>query len=101
MTPSLRPGLIAAVLTVALDQASKLWLIYGYELGGRGIVKVLPFFDLVLAWNTGISYGWFQTDSTLGQAVLLTIKITAVVALAIWMARSNHSTTVALSVMLL
>ena len=89
MHPALRPGLIAAVLTVALDQASKLWLIHGYGLGGRGIVSVTPFFDLVLAWNTGISYGWFQTESMLGQAVLLVIKAAAVVALAIWMARSD------------
>jgi len=43
----------------------------------------------VLAWNTGISYGWFQTDSAAGQAILLTIKAIAVIVLAIWMARSQ------------
>ena len=101
MHPALRPGLIAAVLTVALDQASKLWLIHGYGLGGRGIVSITPFFDLVLAWNTGISYGWFQNEGATGQIVLLMVKAVAVIVLAIWMARSQTRTaTVALGLII-
>nr|HAQ93138.1 signal peptidase II [Afipia sp.] len=60
MSPLLRSGVIAAVIALVLDQASKLWLLNVFELGPRGTVAVTPFFDLVLAWNTGISYGWFQ-----------------------------------------
>ncbi|MCB1414223.1 MAG: signal peptidase II [Xanthobacteraceae bacterium] len=89
MTPPLRSGLVAAAIALVLDQASKLWLLHVYEIGRRGAVKVTPFFDLVLAWNTGISYGWLQNDSALGSALLLTFKAVAVVALAIWMARSH------------
>ena len=43
----------------------------------------------MLAWNTGISFGWFQNDSPFAQVVLMAIKALAVVALAIWMARSH------------
>ncbi|MCX7308507.1 MAG: signal peptidase II, partial [Afipia sp.] len=50
---------------------------------------VTPFFDLVLAWNTGISYGWFQDAGPVGQAILLAIKAIAVIVLAVWMARSG------------
>jgi len=89
MTTRLRPGIIAAVAVLALDQASKLWLLRVLDIGHRGAVKVTPFFDLVLAWNTGISYGWFQNESAAGQAILLAIKAVAVVILAIWMARSR------------
>jgi signal peptidase II len=89
MTTRLRPGVIAAVAVLALDQASKLWLLRVFDIGHRGAVKVTPFFDLVLAWNTGISYGWFQNESAAGQAVLLAIKVVAVIILAIWMARSR------------
>jgi len=85
----LRSGLIAAVAVLAIDQASKLWLLNVYELGRRGAVAVTPFFDLVLAWNTGISYGWFQDTGPFGQTVLLAIKAIAVIVLAIWMARSG------------
>jgi signal peptidase II len=85
----LRPGVIAALAALALDQASKLWLLFVFDIGHRGAVAVAPFFDLVLAWNTGISYGWFQDESATGQAVLLAVKAVAVIVLAVWMARSR------------
>ncbi len=48
-----------------------------------------PFFDLVLAWNTGISFGWLQDDSLLVQFGLMAVKVLAVIALGVWMARSR------------
>ena len=58
-----RYGVAAALVTALLDQASKLWLLYVYDLGSRGRVPVLPFFDLVLVWNKGISYGLLAQDT--------------------------------------
>lgn len=84
-----RAGLISAAAALAIDQASKLWLLNVYELGRRSAVAITPFFDLVLAWNTGISYGWFQDSGPVGQTILLVIKGVAVVVLAVWMARSG------------
>src|SRR5258705_9455125 len=89
MTSRLRPGIIAAVAVLALDQASKLWLLYVFDLPHRGAVKVAPFLDLVLAWNVGISFGWFQSDSQATQIILMIIKAVAGIVLAIWMARSR------------
>src|SRR5450631_3083588 len=85
----LRPGIIAAIAVLILDQASKLWLLFVFDIAHRGAVRVTPFFDLVLAWNIGISFGWFQNDSQVAQIALMAIKAVAVVALAIWMARSR------------
>jgi signal peptidase II len=89
LTSPLRPGVIAALVTLLLDQASKLWLLYVFDIGHRGTVEVTPFFDLVLAWNIGISFGWFQNDSQIAQIALMVVKAIAVIALAIWMARSR------------
>jgi signal peptidase II len=101
MNSHLRAGVIAGIVTLVLDQASKLWLLFVFDIANRGRVKVTPFFDLVLAWNVGISFGWFQNDSFLAQAVLTTIKAVAVVVLAIWMARSrNLLATVALGLII-
>jgi signal peptidase II len=80
---------IAALIVLALDQASKLWLLFIFDIAHKGAVRVTPFFDLVLAMNPGISFGWFQNDSALAQIVLMTIKAIAVIVLAIWMARSR------------
>src|SRR5229473_3660527 len=85
----LRPGIIVAIVVLALDQASKLWLLFVFDIARRGAVKVTPFFDLVLALNVGISFGWFQNDSQLAQISLMIIKAVAVIVLAIWMARSR------------
>jgi len=90
MISRLRPGLIAAVAVLALDQASKLWLLFVFDIVHRGgKVEVTPFFDLVLGWNVGISFGWFQNDSAAAQIILTLIKAVAVIVLAIWMARSR------------
>ena len=101
MNPHLPPGVIAAVTALVLDQASKLWLLFVFDIARRGAVQVTPFFDLVLAWNVGISFGWFQNDSFLAQAVLTAIKAVAVIVLAVWMARSrNWLATVALGLII-
>jgi signal peptidase II len=89
MTPHLRPGIIAAIAALILDQASKVWLLFVFDIAHRGAVRVTPFFDLVLAWNVGISFGWFQNDSQIAQISLMVIKAVAVIVLAIWMARSR------------
>jgi signal peptidase II len=85
----LRAGIIAALVALVIDQASKLWLLYVFDLGRRGVVRVTPFFDLWLAWNVGISFGWFQNDSLVAQVILNLVKAAAVIALAVWMAWSR------------
>ena len=89
MTPYLRPGIVAALAVLILDQATKLWLLFVFDIARRGAVRVTPFFDLVLAWNVGISFGWFQSESPYVQIILMLIKAVAVIVLAIWMARSR------------
>lgn len=81
-------GLAVTAIVCAADQASKLWLLRVYDLASRGLVKLAPFVDLVLTWNTGISYGWFQQDGPVGQTVLLAVKVLAVALLWVWLARS-------------
>jgi signal peptidase II len=89
MTAPLRFGIPAAIVTLALDQASKWWLLNILDIVHLGTVRVTPFFDLVLAWNIGISFGWLQNDGQAAQLALMAVKAVAVVALTIWMVRSH------------
>jgi signal peptidase II len=89
LSSPLRAGLIAAIATLIADQVLKLWLLDVFDLAHRGTVRVTPFFDLVLAWNIGISFGWLQNDSAVVQFGLMAVKVLAVIALGIWMARSR------------
>jgi signal peptidase II len=75
-------------MACVLDQAAKLWLLRVYDLGAKGAVRLIPFLDLVLTWNKGISYGLFQQEGPFGQWALLALKAIAVVLLSIWLARA-------------
>jgi signal peptidase II len=86
--PLTRLGLLVALMAAVIDQAVKLWLLFVVDLGGRGIVSIAPFLDLVLTWNTGISYGLFRQEGPLGQWALLALKAIAVALLWIWLSRA-------------
>lgn len=82
-------GLAVALAVALIDQASKLYLLFVFDLAVNGPVRVAPFLDFILTRNTGISYGLFQTGP-LGQYVLLAIKAAAVLLLWVWLARSDN-----------
>lgn len=88
-SPALRLGLIAAAVVCALDQAAKLWLLYGYDLAAHGPVALVPTLDLVLVRNFGISYGWFQGIGVSARWVLVAIAVAAVIFLSLWLARAQ------------
>lgn len=87
--PLSRFGLIVAAAVCLADQASKLWLVYHYEIQTRGAVRILPFLDFVLTWNKGISYGLFQQEGPLGQWLLVALTFIAIILLLVWMARAE------------
>ncbi|TMI99942.1 MAG: signal peptidase II [Alphaproteobacteria bacterium] len=91
--PLTRYGLIVALIVCAIDQAAKLWLLNVFDLANRGIVHLTPFLDLVLTWNTGISYGLFPQEGDLGRYVLLALKAGAVLILWVWLARAESRLT--------
>ena len=81
-------GLTIAVLACAADQAAKFWLLYGFDLPARSRLALTPFVELLVTWNTGISYGLFQQQGAVGQWALLAFKVAAVVFLWVWLARA-------------
>jgi signal peptidase II len=93
--PLARFGLGMALATAAVDQAVKLWILHVIDLRARGVVTLGPFLDLVLTWNTGISYGLFPQQGPLGQWLLLALKAIAVILLWIWLSRTTSRLTAA------
>jgi signal peptidase II len=88
-----RLGLAVGLTTAAIDQATKLWLLYVFDIRAKIPVQLTPFLDLVLVWNKGISYGLFQQEGVLGQWALLAIKAAAIVLLWVWLARTGSRLT--------
>ncbi len=54
----MRRYLWMAVVVFILDQATK-WLAVTF-IGAHGVIKVMPFFDLVLVHNTGAAFGFLS-----------------------------------------
>lgn len=89
MTPS-RLGTAVALATLAADQASKLYLLYGYDLPVRDPLNLGPFLTLTVVWNRGISYGLFQQGTDVGRWALIGVSVVACVAMGIWLARAAN-----------
>jgi signal peptidase II len=86
-------GLGVAAVTALADQAHKAWMLYVYDIAARGIVRIASFFDLVLVWNRGISYGLFPQESALGRLGLILFAFGASAGLAAWLARVDTKLT--------
>ena len=88
---ALRPrelGCVAAALALVADQGSKLLLLYGAgfaHMAPGDAIPVLPFFNLVMVWNPGISYGLFPASSRVGTAILVVFSVGAVAGLGYWL----------------
>lgn len=80
-------GVSIAAVAVLADQAHKAWMLYVYDIGAKGAVTLTPFFDLVLVWNQGISYGLLPQEGVAGRLGLILFASAASLALAVWLAR--------------
>jgi len=90
MTPRLI-GAVTLILTLAADQANKLWLIFVYGIEARQPIRLAPFFDVIYAKNPGISYSLFPAETELQKfiLILLTGASTAFLGMWLWQARTK------------
>jgi signal peptidase II len=85
--PLSKLGLAIATAVFLLDQLHKWWMLGPFDIAARQPVRVTPFFDLVLAWNRGISYGWFAQESEAGRWGLIGLSILVTIGLWLWLAQ--------------
>jgi signal peptidase II len=82
----LRLGLLVAIPIILVDQATKWWMLslladppYSIELTG--------FFNLVMVWNRGVSFGMFNMSADWGPYLLSGLALVISVCLVIWLRR--------------
>ena len=83
-------GFSLAVLVFAVDRAFKWWMLDVLDIARTQPIRLSSFLSLVLAWNTGVSYGWFAQDTVGGQIVFAAIGLAASLGLWAWLARTTH-----------
>lgn len=87
-------GAVLALVLVVLDQIVKRAVLDHFlPLPARSSVEVTPFFDLVLVWNRGISYGLFQAGSAAQVWLLVGVKTAITLALIVWLVRNTDRLT--------
>jgi signal peptidase II len=75
------PSIFLALLAFGIDRIHKLVQIETLGWHGGEYVQVTPFFDYVLVWNSGISYGLLNSVPVWG---LMTLAVGALAALTLW-----------------
>ena len=85
-------GLATAVLVALLDQLSKLAVLgfFAAHAAGYRLIEVTPFFDLVLTYNHGMSFGLFDHGSQINAALFSAVAAAIVAVLITWLRRVTH-----------
>ncbi len=82
-------GLIVSAAVLALDQVTKWWVVFTVMQPPR-IIEVTPFFNLVLGWNYGISFGFLNSAPALAQWLLPMVVVVITSALGVWLYRTDR-----------
>ena len=77
-------GLLIALGVVIIDQVSK-YVILHYVLTDYAAIVLAPFFAIVRAWNTGVSFSMFNDFGINGVYILSGVAIIIVLALLKWL----------------
>ena len=85
-------GLLTAALVALLDQLSKLAVLgfFASHAAGYQAFKITPFFDLVLTFNHGMSFGLFDDVSAINAALFSAVAAAIVAVLLVWLRRAAH-----------
>ncbi|MBL4758953.1 MAG: signal peptidase II [Rhizobiales bacterium] len=85
--------LLIAGIAFGLDQLHKYWMLHIFDIAQKGRVEISSFFDLVLVWNRGVSYGLFSSNGETTRIILIVLTFLAVAAILIWMFRTSSNFT--------
>ena len=88
----MRLGLGVAAGTAIADQLLKAWVLslFAAAPAGPRLREITPFFNLVLTWNRGMSFGLFNTGAALNTLVFTAVAAVIVAGLLIWLRRARE-----------
>ena len=81
-------GLIPALVVSVVDQASKWWIFLDVMNPPR-VLEITPFFNVVLTFNRGVSFGLLASDSPWGQPLLIALALAISIFLILWLRKAE------------
>ena len=82
-------GAVLGLLVLVCDQASKYWVLEVLGLPLIGSVEVLPFLNLTMVWNQGVTFGMFSSHREEAALALGAVALAVVAGLAVWLWRAD------------
>ena len=86
--PEFFKGLAVEAAVIIVDQISKWWIL-GFVMPLQ-VIPLTPFFNLVLGWNRGISFGFLDSGGWLSAWFLPLAAVAISAILAVWLYRVRH-----------
>lgn len=101
----MKKGLLIALITIIADQLHKYYMIYIMQMarveqsglpviqsGGRTL-EVTSFFNLVMVWNRGVSFGMFNHGVVVKyqSAILAVMAVLIICGLLLWLRRATNN----------
>jgi signal peptidase II len=84
---------LVALAVLALDQVTKLGVVFGLDLAHRGEIDVVPpFLTFRMAWNYGMNFGLLAQGSVLGRVLLIGVAVVIAVWVWVWVWREKSGT---------
>lgn len=94
MNKSLLKGYGIALATFAADQLSKYLILESVQLPDKGQIELLPFFNLTMVWNRGVSFGMMNNLSH-PEYILGGLALVIIAFLTGWLMKSTRCITYA------
>jgi signal peptidase II len=82
-------GIVAALVVLAADQASKWWILDIIRLPDLGQVVLLPVLNLTMVWNRGVTFGLLTGFGEWSYLLLAAVALGVVAALGVWLRRAE------------
>ncbi|WP_438384025.1 signal peptidase II [Asaia sp. BMEF1] len=89
-------GIIAFVIVLCADQASKWWILDVFNLPLKGSVAVMPGLDFTMVWNHAVTFGMLGGIGSYGPVLFCTVALIAVLAL-LWQTLTTSRMVVAIA----
>jgi len=82
-------GVMAAVVVLIADQASKWWVLNRLALQSVRQITLLPVLNLTLVRNTGVTFGLLNGFGSWGHVAIALIALAVIAALGLWLRRAD------------
>lgn len=80
-------GGIMGVILLAVDQLTKIWAVASFR---DAPMEILPFFNFVLVWNDGVSFGMLREGHISGPLALTVLALVIMAIMAVWLTKTTR-----------